>query len=420
MERGEAADHALHRGLRAHSELHSTERRQIGEILYAMIRLKRRLDHVLSAGLAAAEMQPLSSYATPDVDRLRYATVLVTDFEQTPSFAAQYAGMDGRIVPALQAIARGVVTWPQDPVQRLAIQASLPDWAAHRMLAEYGEEAEALGKALNVRAPLTLRVNTLKATRDVLAQRLLEEELESTPGSLSPWALSLKGRHNVFGLESYKSGLFEVQDEGSQLIALATGAKPGDKVIDACCGAGGKALALAAMMENKGVVLTCDVSLARMDEVRPRARLAGAFNFQPLAVPTGPEGEKPLRAWKARADVVLVDAPCSGTGAWRRHADARWRLTPPETDAFPAMQAAILDRYAETVKPGGRLVYATCSLWRPENEGVADQFLATHPNFVADPLTHLPAEVLDSAGRMKTLPHKHGTDGFFAAAFRRT
>jgi 16S rRNA (cytosine967-C5)-methyltransferase len=419
VERGELADHALRRALRAHPELHSTERRRVGDVFFSMVRLQRRLDHLLTGALQKTKLPALGTLATPEVDRLRYAAVLVLEFGENPSNAIQYSAAESRYVAALKEIAKGVTQWPTEPLQRLATKGSMPDWAAARLLAEYGDEAEALADALNVRAPLSLRVNTLKANREVLQEKLKAEGLESQLGRFSPWAVLLEGRHNVFGLDAYKAGLFEIQDEGSQLIALSTDAKPGERIIDACAGGGGKTLALAAMMNNKGTLLTCDIAPARMEDLKPRARLASVFNLQQLVVPAGPDGDGALRPWKRRADVVLVDAPCSGTGSWRRHADARWKLTEAEANAFPALQAAILDRYAETVKKGGRLIYATCSVLKAENEEVAEQFVRLHRDFVLEPLTNLPAEVLDSSGRLKTLPHRHGTDGFFAAAFRR-
>jgi 16S rRNA (cytosine967-C5)-methyltransferase len=419
VDQGELADRALHRALRAHSELHSTERRLIATALYAMIRLYRRYDFLLDAALHGQKKKGVGALPSPDLQRLRYAVALMTELGETPDAAGRMADLPADLIGTLAALGRGPIAWPEDPTARLTVEESLPGWAAKRLLAEYGETAPALARALNVRAPLTLRANLLKATPEKLRDQLRAEGVESEHGRWSPWAVLLEGHHNVFGLKAYKSGLFEVQDEGSQLISLATGAAAKQTVIDACCGSGGKTLALAAMMENKGLIVACDVEERRMKDLRPRAALAGVFNLQPTIVPEGPAGEKPLKRWKNRAHVVLIDAPCSGSGAWRRHPDSRWRLKEPEIDSYAARQQQILARYAPCLRPGGLLVYATCSLFTAENDAVADAFATSHPDFVPEAIMGVPEAALDARGRLRLLPHVHGTDGFFAAAFRR-
>lgn len=407
LERGELADFALHRALRAHKELHSTERRLVSESAYAVLRGLRRLDAHLATALG-----PLDRISTPDLLRLRYCAALALDLGEPLDTAISRADVERWRKP-LAKIADTPV-FPADPTERLAVEASLPDWLARRLAADH-EDPRGLLLALAARAPLTLRTNTLKTTRDALLKTLAAENVDARPGTLTDEAITLDGRPNVFSLESFKSGLFEVQDEGSQLIALATGARPGQLVVDACAGGGGKTLALAAMMKNKGRVVACDVHARRLEDLKPRARRAGVFLVDERIVDdTG----KSLANIKGKADVVLVDAPCSGTGALRRQPDARWHLTEAQTDTFPATQRAILERSALLVKPGGRLVYATCSLFRAENEQVADAFLAAHPEFTGERLA-LPASVLDAGGRLATRPDRHGTDGFFAAAFRR-
>jgi 16S rRNA (cytosine967-C5)-methyltransferase len=321
-------------------------------------------------------------------------------------------------VPALEALKKPFERWPAEPLERLAVEQSLPDWAARLLHEQYGEDSQALAAALNRRAPLTLRTNTLKLTRDELVAKLAAEGVPARPGTLSPVALVAEGRPNVFALAAFKDGLFEVQDEGSQLIALACGARPGQHVVDACAGAGGKTLALAAQMRGKGRILACDVTDERLEDLKPRAKRAGAFTITARAVPEGAPGDAALAGELGRADVVLVDAPCTGTGSWRRNPDARWRMTGADAASFPARQQGILRRSATLVRPGGRLVYATCSLLRAENEDVAAWFAQERPDFEAARLD-LPAEALDAQGRLRLLPHVHGTDGFFAAAFVR-
>jgi 16S rRNA (cytosine967-C5)-methyltransferase len=216
----------------------------------------------------------------------------------------------------------------------------------------------------------------------------------------------------VFALRAFKKGLFEVQDEGSQLIALACQARPGQLVVDACAGAGGKALALAGEMHNKGRLIACDRDSRRLDEMRPRARRAGVHNWEARAVPESSDAR--IADLAGQADVVLVDAPCSGLGALRRNPDARWRLTAEEVATFPPRQIGILEKFARLVKPGGRLVYATCSINRAENQDIRAMFLQRH----ADEFTPVPA-LPGWPDDVQLLPHVHGTDGFYIAALLR-
>lgn len=413
----ELVDRALDRALRANASLHSTERRLISESAITMVRFVRRLDYVLDAALAASKLPARSTLATPEHNRLRLAFALATELGRSAQEAANLAGLEQRFVSAIERAKVTEPRWPDDPVEALAVRRSVPDWIARRLVEQYGAGAEALLAAMNERAPMTARANTLKATRDELIARLAEEQTPAAAGACSPWAARLEGRPNAFGLKAWKSGLFEVQDEGSQLIALATGAKAGMTVIDACAGGGGKTLALAAMMRNKGRLVACDVTESRLQDLAPRAKRAGVFCVQPLVVGAGPEGDDALRPLRHKADVVLVDAPCSGTGAWRRNPDARWRLDPSEIAAFAEKQRSIVRRYATCLKPGGLLVYATCSLLSEENDAVVDA-LIDEGVLEHDTIT-VPDAVRGERGRMRLLPSVHGTDGFFAAALRR-
>lgn len=411
---GRLADRVLSGVLREHRELHSVERRHVAEAVYAMLRLERRLDFLLDAALAARSLPPLASRATPERHRLRYAAALATELEHTAEAAATAAGAPAPLVPVFERVRSGEARWPEDPQLALAVRASVPDWFAARLQEEYGDQALALAEALNRRGPLTVRANLLKTDRDALARRLREEHVEARFGRWSPWALHLDTRLNAFALQSFREGLFEVQDEGSQLIALAAAPQPGQRVIDYCAGAGGKTLALAATMENRGRVFACDVHADRLEELRPRARRAKAFNVEAKLL-----GEDGRAQGIAPADVVLVDAPCSGTGAWRRNPDARWRFTGSEPEEFAARQREILARAARLVRPGGRLVYATCSVLRVENEQVVEAFLSERPEFSEEPAP-VPEGTRDPRGRLKVLPHVHETDGFFAAVLRRS
>jgi 16S rRNA (cytosine967-C5)-methyltransferase len=407
-EQGWLADRALEVVLRRQKQLYSAERRATAEALYGVIRSQGRLEWALGrkAGIAelyAAELVGPAGLSTGAAERR---------FGLARGALAGLAGADARIA----AIA--------DPVERLAVEGSLPPWLAERLVAEMGlDEARLFSRAVNIRAPLTVRTNLLRGTRDDLRKRLAEEGVESEPTILSPWGLVLDGHANAFGLEAFKGGLFEVQDEGSQVIALACGARPGMKVVDACAGAGGKSLALAAEMRNRGEILALDVDQDRLDEARRRARRAGVDNLRTRIIPAGPEADEALHDQEGKADVVLVDAPCSGLGTLRRKPDARWRLGPRDPERFAATQNEQVSRFSRLVKPGGRLVYATCSVTRAEDEEVA-AVAAALPGFAPLPLEKtLGPEAARAAGavgnELRLWPHRHGTDGFFVAAFER-
>jgi len=315
-----------------------------------------------------------------------------------------------------------------EPVERLALSASLPRWIARRFLDELGEaEAWKLASVLNERAPLTVRANLLVGTRQALAARLAAEGTQATPTRFSPWGLTLDGHQNAFSLRAFREGGFEIQDEGSQLIALACGARPGMTVVDGCAGAGGKTLALAMEMHNKGTLWALDSDAERLEEARRRARRAHVDNLRTRAIAAGPEAAAALADLAGKADVVLVDAPCSGLGTLRRKPDARWRLGPDDPARFAGIQRELAARFGALVKPGGRLVYATCAIGPTENDEVADHVLATLP-FDPAPLAPLLVPFMDAEGaaalgveghRLRLLPHRHGTDGFFMAAFTR-
>jgi 16S rRNA (cytosine967-C5)-methyltransferase len=411
---GARADQALQRVLRREKQLRSVERRAVSDAVYGLLRLQGRVDHLLGAALATKGMK-LSGLATPTQHLLRYAAYLVAGEGQSAQSAAGLAGPEvAAWTWTLELVARpSELGAPADPIDALAAETSLPRWLAQLWSSQLGaDETRKLADALNQRAPLTVRVNLLKNTRDELLATLRAEDAKVEPTRLSPWGVTFTSRTNVFALRAFKAGLFEVQDEGSQLIALACEARPGQLVVDACAGAGGKALALASEMHNKGRLVACDRDARRLDEMRPRARRAGVHNWEARGVPESSDAK--VADLALQADVVLIDAPCSGLGALRRNPDARWRLDAAEVASFPPRQLQILERYAKLVKPGGRLVYATCSINRAENQEIRDAFLKAHFDAFA-PAPALP----DWPEDVQLLPHLHGTDGFYIAAFRR-
>lgn len=272
-------------------------------------------------------------------------------------------------------------------------------------------------------APVDLRVNLLKATPGEARKRLKAESIEAAPTPFSPWGLRCPPGANVTPTAAFSEGLVEFQDEGSQLAALLAHACAGMQVLDFCAGTGGKTLALGAAMGNRGHLVACDLSAVRLARAKLRLKRAGVENAERILLP--PTDDKRLKKMHARFDRVFVDAPCSGTGSWRRNPDARWSAQAANLDELTHLQDAILARAARFVKPGGRLIYATCSLLRIENDERVAAFLAAHDDFEQLDARAIWREVATlpwpSEGEpvLRLSPAKHRTDGFFAAVFRR-
>jgi 16S rRNA (cytosine967-C5)-methyltransferase len=264
--------------------------------------------------------------------------------------------------------------------------------------------------ALLERAPLDLRVNAARASRD----ELLGQFPGAQPTRLSPWGIRLPADTRVDDHPAYRAGLIEVQDEGSQLIALACAASPGERLLDLCAGAGGKSLALAAASPDAAILAT-DSNRSRLSKLAPRAERAGAAIETRLINP--PKELEDLADWRGTADMVLVDAPCSGSGTWRRNPEGRWRLTPERLERVIAVQKGLLDLAAELVRPGGRLIYAVCSILSREGAGQIDRFLEAHSSWISQ-ATPIAAGRSNGAGRLLTPAHD-GTDGFFVARLDR-
>jgi 16S rRNA (cytosine967-C5)-methyltransferase len=407
-DQGWLADRALERALRRERALWASERRAVAEAVYGVVRWQGQLDALLGG--------------RPDL-ATRYAAYLVRFGGVRPEDAARRLAVPkGALASLAGADARiGAVS---DPVDRLAFEASLPRWIAERFVAELGEEeARTLATAMNARAPLTVRANLLVGDRDALLARLEAEGVAAAPTRFSPWGLVLDGHQNAFALRAFREGAFEIQDEGSQLIALACGARPGWIAVDACAGAGGKSLALAMEMRNKGSLHALDTDADRLADARRRARRAHVHNLRAQVIAAGPEASAQLEGLAGKADLVLVDAPCSGLGTLRRKPDARWRLQPGDPARFAELQRTLIARFAALVRPGGRLVYATCAIGGTENADVAD-FAEREVGLVPVPLAARLGEERARAagaegGRLALLPHRHGTDGFFMAAFEK-
>lgn len=301
-----------------------------------------------------------------------------------------------------------------------AVRLECPSWAEEPLRNRFGEAFRNEMAAMLTPPPLDLRVNPVKSTREAMLRALRDIGLRAEPSAMAPFGIRVTDRPSLAALPMLKQGEVEIQDEGSQLVALLVDARPGERVVDFCAGAGGKTLAIAAQMNNKGHVVACDISDGRLKRAAERFRQAGLHNIQTRQMAS--ETDKWVKRHKLGYDRVLVDAPCSGTGTWRRNPDARWR----ETDEhgfgnLVSLQARILASAARLVKPGGRLVYATCSLLSEENEDQVAAFLAAHPDFKLVPLGEARPELNNSAHAdyLSLTPARHDTDGFFAALMQR-
>jgi 16S rRNA (cytosine967-C5)-methyltransferase len=384
------ADQTLSAYFRSHRNLGQQDRAFVAETVFAVLRRKRSLGAAAGSG---------------------------TPHDLAIAALVRVFGLSGRALDG----ETGLITRIKSAASRDfpdAVQADLPDWLWQRLTAEYGSaEAMAIAHGLLSPAPLDLRVNLARLPREDVRARL---ELEGSPTPYSPAGIRLKGKPQINRHALFLDGTVEVQDEGSQLLAYLVAPRRGEMVADFCAGAGGKTLALSMLMHGAGRVYAMDVSEKRLRELAPRAARAGISNVHPIVL--SGEGDVRAKRLSGKLDRVLVDAPCSGFGTLRRNPDLKWRHDAGDVAELAAKQYRILVAAAKLLKPGGRLVYGTCSILSEENEAVAERFSAEHPVF--KPLSC--AELLavqripvDTGERLRLWPHRHGTDGFFAAAFER-
>jgi 16S rRNA (cytosine967-C5)-methyltransferase len=306
---------------------------------------------------------------------------------------------------------------------------NLPDWLVQPLKAQLGNEFWALVDSLGQTAPLDLRVNVFNAKRPQVQAELAKEGIQASVTPYSPWGLRIAGKPAINKMDVFTGGAVEVQDEGSQLLALLLDAKRGEMVVDFCAGAGGKTLAIGATMRNTGRLYAFDTSAHRLDALKPRLARSGLSNVHPAAI--AHERDDRIKRLAGKIDRVLVDAPCSGLGTLRRNPDLKWRQSPKSVEELVVKQTAILQSAARLLKPGGRLVYATCSILPAENEAIAQAFSEANSDFtplpVAEILSNL--EVQGAAGLcsgpvsgteyLRLWPHRHATDGFFAAVWQK-
>ena len=409
------ADATVNDFFRARRYIGSGDRRAVADRAFAIMRQRQRLDwhlnrtgmHSNARALVVAHMALSEGMSAQEIATLfpggQYAA--------TPLIAAETRMLGkfaGRKLPH-----------PDMPPE---IRLNLPGWVIPGMQARFGDALQEAASALDEPAPLDLRANILKTTREEALAALAAEGIEAEPTPLSPWGMRVAARRAVTATKPFQDGRIEIQDEGSQLVALLADARPGMRVVDWCAGAAGKTLAMAATMDNKGRISACDVNAPRLAGALKRLVRAGVDNAETHLTEAGDRWAK-RRA--GTFDRVLVDAPCTGTGTWRRNPDARTRMDGTDLREITAKQSVILETAAGLVRPGGRLIYATCSLLPEEDEDQVHALLARRAEFSIVPLATLWPEVRPGVpcpgeGPFLVLaPHSHGTDGFFCAVLER-
>lgn len=392
------ADVILSRYFREHPKLGSRERNAVAEGVYAVLRNKLVYASFSESGYGPA-MRRLALLGLADAVGIEALGGISPDEAE---WLGRIAQIDRNSLP-------------------VALRANLPSWLFDKLVARDGEAATLqLAAALNQPAPLDLRVNALKAKREDVLAELAKAPIDCEPTPFAPLGIRVKKKPALQNLPLFKDGAIEVQDEGSQLLAQIVAAKRGEMVADFCAGAGGKTLALGAMMRNTGRLYAFDVSEKRLAKLKPRLARSGLSNVHPVVI--AHENDAKIKRLAGKIDRVLVDAPCSGLGTLRRNPDMKWRQTPESVAELNAKQTSILASAARLVKAGGRLVYATCSLLDEENEAIAAQFVATHPDFALVPMKDVLQEQkipLEMHDYLKLSPQVHRTDGFFAAVFER-
>ena len=406
------ADAVVSGWFRERRYLRDADRGQISELLYTLLRHHARLSWWL-------ERQ-----GRQDTPRNRLLAWLALEGGRTRD-QVQSLFSGGKFAPAVltererDLLAKLQGRTLDHPAMPEAVRGECPSWAVEPLRRRFGDAFPREMAALLTAAPLDLRVNPLKSTREAVLRALRDLGLQAEACRMAPYGVRVSERLSLASLPMLKTGEAEIQDEGSQLVAMLVDARPGERVVDFCAGAGGKTLAIATQMANKGQVIACDVLENRLKRGAERFRHAGLHNIQTRLLTS--ETDRWVKRHKGGFDRVLVDAPCSGTGTWRRNPDARWRALGDGLDNLLPLQARILASAARLVKPGGRLVYATCSLLPEENEAQVAAFLAAHPAFQVTPLREAAPQLTGSAhpDYLSLTPARHDTDGFFAAVLQR-
>jgi len=415
------ADAVVSRFFRDNRGLGQRERAALAETVYTVLRKKLLFDHMAPSGSGPRERRlAILGYAHWQDEEARRAN---PQARHGPRDFLQGALNDRE----RQWLAQCDAVDEADLLERH--RHNLPEWLVAPLKAQLGDEFWPEVTALSQSAPLDLRVNIFKEKRQLAQEELAKAAIKTEVTPYSPWGLRAVGKPQLAKLPAFVRGAIEVQDEGSQLLALLVDAKRGEMVVDFCAGAGGKTLALGASMRSTGRLYAFDVSAHRLDALKPRLARSGLSNVHPAAI--AHERDDRIKRLAGKIDRVLVDAPCSGLGTLRRNPDLKWRQSPKTIEELVVKQAAILDSAARLLKPGGRLVYATCSVLPQENEEIAEAFSAAHPEFVPLEVGEVLAQLkvpdaasLCSGGEagtryLRLWPHRHKTDGFFAAVWQR-
>lgn len=398
------ADHVIDVFFRQRRYLGSHDRRELAESVYGVLRHRRLLQTLVALVGEQKSSSPswlLAAYQIHFENRTPQSVSEASPLaiEQTQKIAEVSPAELGR--------------------DHIGVRLSFPEWLVAALQAQMGAESAALLEALNQAPPLTLRANTLKTTREDCMRELQQRGYECAPTMLSPMGIQLAKRANLFSLDLFRDGWFEVQDEGSQLISLLLDPKPNWRVADVCAGGGGKTLHLASLMKNRGEIFAFDVIAPRLENLKKRARRSGIHNVRTQLLQANVLPQNLL----GQFDAVLIDAPCTGSGVLRRNPDAKWKITAEMVQELATKQREIIAHYAPLLKTGGRMVYATCSLMAEENEEVVEAFLKQNTFFVksdaAAILQRYNLAKLAEGNFMRLLPHRNGCDGFFAAVLEK-
>jgi 16S rRNA (cytosine967-C5)-methyltransferase len=417
------ADALIDTFFRSHKYLGSHDRKFIAETTYGTLRHFRKCELIVTSAMDELEETVVEadkilflavSYLSLQGKMEGVVTETVSSKLQTPRLAEKSAHV-------LRLLAKPLTILREPALTRIGVEHSFPDWMVQRFIEQYGEqEAEKICSSLNEPAPLTLRVNTLKTTVEQCQAELSKQGIETAKTLLSPFGLNLSKRINVFSFPVFRDGWFEVQDEGSQLLPFMIDPKPNAKLLDICAGAGGKTLEFTALMKNRGEVYATDINSFRLEELRKRTKRAGAQNVRVQEIQSI---EDLTEEYSGFFDIVFVDAPCSGLGTIRRNPGMKWMVTEQTVNEVSEKQKSILHSSVPLVKPGGRLVYATCTLLRQENEDVVEEFMESHPDFTLIEAAELTKNwnngFVPTGLFFKLYPHIHGTDGFFCAVFEK-
>ena len=406
------------------------DRGLFAELVFGVLRRQGTLDHILSGLLN----QPLSKLEPQVLILLRLGLYQLVYLNRIPESAAvnETVNLTKQAIPRASGLVNAVlrnylrhkntITFPDPvtaPAASIAARHSHPAWLVKQWFSQLGEvETELLAEASSLQPPLTLRANTLRISREDLLHRFADNGISAAPCKFSPCGVQIEGRHHIPGLPGFREGLFAVQDEASQIASILLDPQPGERVLDACAAPGGKSNHLAQLMENRGELLAMDISVAKLPLIQEAAQRLGCVIISTRKADLLQSGVFPSCVF----DRILLDAPCSGLGVIRRNPEAKWRITPEDITRQAVTQKAMLKNAVRLLKPGGVLVYSTCSTTVEENEAVVGDFLSRPTDCVLENLNDIfPVyrEVFTQEGMFRAWPHRHGMDGFFAARLRK-